>query len=121
MEAQDRSPKGYEALPPDSHAPVPDGGRNGNNHRNGRSARKPIVIKLSEIKAKPPEFPRVVKRNHQLFLEVQGGMEYQIPKGPIKTMGLLHHLAGKIWAEREFLFYAIARIAQARGWQIHPF
>lgn len=69
------------------------------------------------------EYPKATERGRSLFLEVKprDGEGYRVPDDPIKVLGLLHHLAGKTWANHEFFFYAISRIAEARGWQIHPF
>jgi hypothetical protein len=78
------------------------------------------LIRVSDIDGTAPQFPRVVKRRRRPFLQIEDGREYEIAADPIKTLGLLHHLAGKIWADRRFFFYAIARIAQAQGWAIHP-
>jgi hypothetical protein len=78
-------------------------------------------IRLSDIDATPPEFPKVVRRKGKPFLQLEDGREYRIPSDPIKVMGLLHHFAGKVWANHRFFFHAIARIAKERGWEIHPF
>ena len=77
-------------------------------------------IKLSDIEYTPPAFPKVVKRRHKLWLVLEDGREYEVPADPIKVLGLLHHFAGKVWADHGFFYHAIARIANARGWQIHP-
>lgn len=82
---------------------------------------QPIIVRASDIDTTPPEYPKVVKRNAELFLRLEDGREYEIPSDPIKVMGLLHHFAGKTWADHGFFFCAIARIAEAQGWQIHPF
>ncbi len=79
------------------------------------------IVKLSEINSTPPEFPKVVKRKRKLFLQLEDGREYGIPTDPIKVMGLLHHFAGKKWANHRFFFHAIARIAKSQGWEIHPY
>jgi hypothetical protein len=79
----------------------------------------PLIIKLSDIDTAPPEFPMVVRRRRKSVLRLEDGREYEIPSDPIKVMGLLHHFAGKTWANHRFFFHAIARIAQAQGWQIY--
>ena len=56
-----------------------------------------------------------------MFLTVCRGRDYEIPDHPVKVLGLLHHLAGKGWADSGFFFHAIQRIADAKGWKIHPF
>ena len=80
-----------------------------------------MVIRVSDIDSTLPKFPRVVRRKRKPFLQLEDGREYEIPRDPIKAMGLLHHFAGKTWADRRFFFYAIARIAKAQGWAIHAF
>lgn len=80
-----------------------------------------MTKKRVAIKASALTFPKVVKRKRELLLVLDDGRQYEIPNDTIKTMGLLHHLASKTWASRRFLYYAIGRIAEARGWKIHPF
>lgn len=82
---------------------------------------EPVVIRASDINSTPPEFPKVVRRNRKQLLQLEDGREYEIPSDPIKAMGLLHHFAGKKWADQRFFFYAITRIAEVRRWKIHPF
>jgi hypothetical protein len=80
-----------------------------------------LVVRASDIDCSPPHYPRVKTLKRGMFLEVCRGRDYKIPEHPIKVLGLLHHLSGKIWADNEFFFYAIQRIATAKGWKIHPF
>jgi hypothetical protein len=82
---------------------------------------EPVVIRASDIDSTPTEFPKVVRRNRKPLLQLDDDREYEIPNDPIKALGLLHHFAGKNWADRRFFFYAITRIAETRGWRIHPF
>ena len=76
---------------------------------------------LSDVDCTPPTYPKVTKNKRGLWLAVSRGRDYLIPEHPIKVLGLLHHLAGKKWADSGFFFHAISRIAKAKGWKIHPF
>jgi hypothetical protein len=80
----------------------------------------PMIVKASDIDTTPPEFPKIVKRMRQPFLQLEDGREYAVSSDPLKVLGLLHHLAGKKWANHGFFFHAIARIAKTQGWEIHP-
>lgn len=79
-----------------------------------------LVVRASEISIANPKYPRVRGRRNDLGLEISSGVIYDIPDHPIKVLGLLHHLAGKGKADSDFFFFAIERIAAARGWHIHP-
>jgi hypothetical protein len=83
--------------------------------------KKLLVVRASDIDITPPKYPRVVKFEGALWLEAAKDRDYKVPDHPIKVLGLLHHLAGKTWADCGFFFYAIQRIASAKGWKIHPF
>ncbi len=82
---------------------------------------KRTFIPVSELASTPPEFPKVIKRKRTLLLRLEDGRQYDVADNPVQVLGLLHHFAGKIWADHRFFFHAIARIADARGWRIHPF
>ncbi len=88
-----------------------------------RRTKKLRIICLAEIDCTPPEYPRVIEDEDtgDDVLEIFDGVEYEIPHHPIKVLGLLHHLAGKEWADGRFFHHAIDRIARAKNWPIHPF
>ena len=65
--------------------------------------------------------PHIERDNGRAYLVLGDGRDYRIPDDPIKAMGLLHHLASKTWATREFLCEAIAVMAGEMDWPIHPF
>lgn len=80
-----------------------------------------VIVRASDMEPRFPDYPRVHQSGQELVVELEDGREYTLPDDPLKVLGLLQHFAGKVWADRRFFLHLIGRIAQARGWVIHPF
>lgn len=55
-----------------------------------------------------------------LNIYTSGGM-YKCKADPIKVLGFLHHMTGKLWFTRENVNDAINAIRMETDWDIHPF
>ena len=79
------------------------------------------IVRASDVKLVYRRHPRVVTKRDEMFLEVFPGRSYRVPDDPHRFMGLMSHLAMKTWASGALISDAIERVAQAKGWLIHPF